>query len=475
MEKKYSFEEILELLPGTKYFYEFPALPAVIPIEDVITYRGKYASKVNWKDLSRKVRWEYIISNMDFPWEWYIISCREDADIDFMLKNRDIPWFWSGVSRNPKLNLQTILENPTIPWDFEEIGKQPYITWDIVQKHRLWNHPDKTKRKIPWSFRGLSMNPNITPEIVLANPKCQWSYPCLSCNPNITEEFVKKTIKKNWDPYKLYRNPALSFDFLTTRQPAMTNWWYYVLAHETHRLHSIEDIKKMYEFALPYKKSCINLDIRVFSADTEQVSYEMFLYILEHCLSFTRVETLSRSKWLNVDIIRRFKNVRWILFEIFRNPHIKRKDKILAEFREHRQDYPDIRLYAESSVVANDIPKTLHLLSLPLEDITWEDITYEFLPETLDINPYFPLRLFTLFVASPNVTWEHVKNNQKIFRDNCFGENCAGALLQNTMHEPVRRRIQERNRIIQEELIQEAYHPRRIKNLYDASNWSLPA
>jgi hypothetical protein len=92
--------------------------------------------------LSQYVQWEYVLANMDKPWEYVYLSKNRNITWDIITAYPDKPWDYRLLSGNPNLsptrNIWSIVEaNPTLPWCFHRLSMNPNLsptgdTWGVV-------------------------------------------------------------------------------------------------------------------------------------------------------------------------------------------------------------------------------------------------------------------------------------------------------------------------------------------------------
>ena len=59
---------------------------------------------------------QYVISNIQFEWDWYGLSRNIAVPLDFILKNAHLSWSWYGVTNRTDVTLQHFIDYPLIPW-----------------------------------------------------------------------------------------------------------------------------------------------------------------------------------------------------------------------------------------------------------------------------------------------------------------------------------------------------------------------
>lgn len=130
--------------------------------------------------------------NKEINLHWSVISLRNDLTPEFVMKNLDLPWDWDLVYANPNITI-------------EFVEKNPY-------------HKDEY-------FRGLSDNPNLTLEFLIKHSESpHWIYDCdeiayfsdfrwryyyksLSKNENFDISWYLKLPDKKWNiKYFAYSN-----------------------------------------------------------------------------------------------------------------------------------------------------------------------------------------------------------------------------------------------------------------------------
>lgn len=107
---------------------------------------------IDWKLCSSDSKYNVFVTldvikktaNMDkYKWNWAIISCRSELTEEYVLENIDLPWDWELIYAHPNISLEFVEKNP--------------------------KHSDEY-------FFGLSDNPNMTLEFLLAHPSKHWLF-----------------------------------------------------------------------------------------------------------------------------------------------------------------------------------------------------------------------------------------------------------------------------------------------------------
>jgi len=191
---------------------------------------------------------EYVLSNIELPWNWGALSYNKFLTIEHILSNTDKAWDWDGLSsNNNNITIDDVIKNNHLPWSWEYITYKKNLTIDHVLKHELqdklynwnWYHistfivtwDDVLKYPhLPYDWSALSINENITWDHILTNmdkdwdwnyisihrenicemtqkhPKLPWVWENISLNKHITWEFVIHNSDKQWDISNLILN-----------------------------------------------------------------------------------------------------------------------------------------------------------------------------------------------------------------------------------------------------------------------------
>lgn len=360
----------------------------------------------NWGGISRNpnIYWEDVVANSDLPWNYVYLMENPNITWDIIVKNFDRPWCIGRLSLRHDLDFNFVLENPTLNWHWEFISSNPNITWDIYKANKLWNHPNKTKRKIPWSSFGLSMNPNITMDIVEQNPRLGWSYSGLSQNPNLTLEFLEKHLDK-FAPasYHVSKHKIVTIDF--------------VLKHPE------------YPWGMSlYSNPNMTLDL-----------------ILKHMNFLRKQPYISYSAEYAADnpniTIKEVRSVKQNSDKLFNYFNLSRnKNFTYKDILENTDIFPE------------------HLIGCmclnSTYDLTWNE--YQLLKQE------HKFMLVKEISVSPEINWDIVDQNPVLYTNEMMGCVIGWSydhLSSNPMSEPSRKRIQERSRTIKQELIDYVFHP----------------
>lgn len=123
---------------------------------------------------------DFIIKNINYNWNWYIISFNKNINfkLDFIEKHIDKPW-----------------------WDFNIINHNPYITLEFIEKYI-----DKS-----WNWNILSLNKNITLEFIEKYIDKPWNFSHLSI-------FVEEEEKTKKEVLEYYNNIDYKVEKYTEKQ-----------------------------------------------------------------------------------------------------------------------------------------------------------------------------------------------------------------------------------------------------------------
>ena len=309
----------------------------------------------DWREISRNpnVTWEIVQAYAEeCPWDWFYLTHNPNITWAIVLATHsEYPWDYSALLNHPELDFEFVKANPTCVSEWFYISKHKNITWEIVQTNRVWNHPDKTKRKVPWSFRGLSQNPNVTMEILRANPKCNWSYSALLANPNLTWEYIKDHLDKPWDFKILSRHKIVTWEIIQ-QHPEIPWDWANISANPN-----------------------ITWDIVKANPDYTRVVRDRW-----------NPEALSSHPNITLDIVKaNWSVIRWNCYSLSSNPNIT-WDDIIAN--------PEIFSTGQHGCFHSNVSKDP-------EEFTWADLRTK--------NDEYPYKKCMSY--NPNLTWDIVEAN----------------------------------------------------------------
>lgn len=388
-----------------------------------------------------KNKWlKYIVDHPEIKWDWNAIATNPNIHIDDFLENPHLPWNINWLTRNrnitwalveanpqiqwnyialswhPELSLDFVKAHPTYNWDWWYISAHKNITWEIVRANRLWNHPDKTKRRIPWSMVGLSKNPNVTMDIIEANITHSWSYGhALTQNPNLTWEFIKRHLDKPWDWDAISRLPIITWDIVVAHPEV--KWSYRGLS------------------ANP------NITMEIVSANRNK-PWDSLVF--------------SENKNVTIEIVKANRWFPWVRYGlVLLNPNITVKDYM------ENTDLNNVLGFNKKTIFeyANNNYHILKLTTEP-EEFTWHDMI-------TGVYSKYKLDDLVLHInKNPNISWEIVEAYPHLRWDYYI-------LARNPMTEPVKKRVQARNAILKEEIVAAAWHPDRCERMAELYNMDV--
>jgi hypothetical protein len=205
----------------------------------VDTFRGW---KWNWRRLGECCPpIEFILQNLDKPWDWYILTVADGVTFSDMVKYHNLPWAieelmfqeisepsdieflrfykhrydeaaWIDHSRRVRWKLAKTC--PDLPWQYELIKPDIKDQTDIkvledIRENVDWPSLSKTvdtklilaNKHLPWFWNTVSMNPTLTFEQVVDNPDIKWFY---SRVPD--ETFTHRLARKWMACFKIQRS-----------------------------------------------------------------------------------------------------------------------------------------------------------------------------------------------------------------------------------------------------------------------------
>jgi hypothetical protein len=182
---------------------------------DIISYTN---SDDTWRCLSE--RWDldinYVLANLDKPWDWYYISRHDAITGPLMEAHPDIRWHsrtvlkkgcsWEFIKpyvmRELKMrNMYSEHDNEyyDIPYEvYSSIGENPHITWDTIRNEPL------LYSKLGW----LSHSNAITWDIIRTHPDLDWDWIAITEKKEITMELVKDNLDKPWNWWTISKEVA---------------------------------------------------------------------------------------------------------------------------------------------------------------------------------------------------------------------------------------------------------------------------
>lgn len=89
----------------------------------------RHASTLNWSNVSKVVKPEFMLTNIHLPWEWNAASENPNINMKFICDNPDLKWDWRNISKNSNLSLDFINSHCDGSVLINDIGRT-YICWD---------------------------------------------------------------------------------------------------------------------------------------------------------------------------------------------------------------------------------------------------------------------------------------------------------------------------------------------------------
>jgi hypothetical protein len=254
--------------------------------------------------------------------------------LDYILANLDKPWNWYHISANPNIRWEDVIQNPNLPWKFEYLSRNPNITWEIIKAN-------KQNSLNNWNYDQLSKNPNITLQFIMEHQEIPWLYVnvlknksvtymdivnnieffktklisnednlyfyYISKNPNITLSNVNNNPNKKWNYKFLSKHINITWETLDTEK----NWSYYYLSRNPNMLtDSMKDITMLNKYMEGYLQNP-NLLLIVFSIDS---------LIKINKLNDIEISYLSKNPSLTFADVEKNKEKAWDYINLSKNP-----------------------------------------------------------------------------------------------------------------------------------------------------------
>lgn len=197
----------------------------------VIKYEQKY--EWDWEGLANNPQlcfsFDFINSHNDKPWNWALLSEREDLTHQIVEDNLDKPWNWALLTRQewfvPSQKVMDIAVHHMDEESWQKLSNNDNITTEIIEQHRKfidWNilvsknkaftqiasiqFLQQNEEFIPWDSFNQRYEDNITNEIVEAfYQHLDWHYVSKSQHIVFTTDFIDK-YENLWHWSELFNN-----------------------------------------------------------------------------------------------------------------------------------------------------------------------------------------------------------------------------------------------------------------------------
>ena len=73
-------------------------------------------------DVWQEIWFQYILDNLNLPWNWFNLSRNENVTWELIQKYPNLPWDYQGLSGNPNITLKIIKENSHKKWFWQDIS-----------------------------------------------------------------------------------------------------------------------------------------------------------------------------------------------------------------------------------------------------------------------------------------------------------------------------------------------------------------
>ena len=132
--------------------------------------------------------WEFVVRNVDKPWDWNALSRRKDGVLEALTKWPNLPWKWCEF--NGEWITQSLVEKyHSSPWNWKMLSRLSWIAIDYVLAHPNYD----------WNWSSLSQSPAITFNDIMTHSSCPWEWNFVSINPNLTLNDVISNRHLNWN------------------------------------------------------------------------------------------------------------------------------------------------------------------------------------------------------------------------------------------------------------------------------------
>lgn len=153
-----------------------------------------YENLIDYNALSGnyKITEEYVLKNLDKPWNYCILSIYINK-ISWKLLGAtlDKPWDYPNLSLKMNLTVDEFKKVIDKPWNC--IRLSGVITWDYVLEF-----PNGLPNGENWDYLVMSTNYNIPLETIFKNPEKNWSYYYLSSRRDLTWQDVVNHPEISW-------------------------------------------------------------------------------------------------------------------------------------------------------------------------------------------------------------------------------------------------------------------------------------
>jgi hypothetical protein len=176
--------------------------------------------------LNTSIKWDDIINNMDFNWNFRYLSKNRNISFQNIIDNLHFDWNYNEIIKNPIFNIKDIYKLPKLKKYASEYYENPNFDFNEYISFFEINHCSQINRSI---YRNENISIKIMNDIVKLFPEFNIEYDLLSDKKNIDFDFIFSN-NYNWDIFYLSQNPNLTFNIIDNYD---YRWEYQYMAYNT--------------------------------------------------------------------------------------------------------------------------------------------------------------------------------------------------------------------------------------------------
>jgi hypothetical protein len=163
---------------------------------------------------------DIVVANLNYPWDWDMLSEHPDIPVIFKLQTPHLPWNYTIISWH-YATLALMTNHSWLNWDLDAIVRSDRLTkkWLIGLAH------------LPWNYRRLSRCRFVDIEVLRALPHADWDWDMLSGQIKLMDILVY--FRLNWNFAIVARHPRMTCELMlrNSQIPWQYEWVPHLFGH----------------------------------------------------------------------------------------------------------------------------------------------------------------------------------------------------------------------------------------------------
>lgn len=315
---------------------------------------------------------------------------------------------------------------PLLDWD--ELSRNPNISFDIFLENAY---------SYAWNLKRLATNVNVTMDHIVRHPFPNWSIADTIHNPNTSLDFILKTPELKWDIHEYLVNPGACVEDIFEKAPYIINPLNVFFLHENAR----------------FRPSTLLLfpDHHWNWKNMSKSSFVDFDFVREHLDLPWNISALSENPNIHMEHILAYPNWNWNMWKFSHNVNV---------------DMHTILKYPNVEWKISGLLRNTNLNFDQIMDLCGTIPSLHAWSTNYDILVYS----FTSLVEHDNLRFEEVTSQHVELEPTLFAKRKF--VVERNMFEKTIIKYKSFVDSIEEELVSNVYHPRRLTKLIEEYGYS---